>query len=1276
MIQPDQSTTKRNQTPRKSNISQYNFYTPLDEEYEELKERQRREQLWREEEQKELEEIKSKQYRKSLRDTQDVKTVMDDFKELKLRSDFDYSKVDLFNQEQIGQEIDSLKKPNADEITSSTKIQYLRKILNSGANIFKDLTDNQKFRLKDLSQHILLSKDFKPLQSEALSFIILQALSYQQDIQSILHYVADLIDTFTENLDQIQIELAQVQKVSIKSLSEIVQRKVLYQSSHRIFIQTYILLTIVQSMIIKQDFDNALDHMAETCNGLAHKLISNVIQQEKDQNSQALLLNMVIQDLIDICYHECVEFPVGTLILKSIVLQLIQYIQMEGSNSIQNMKGEDEQIDNFKQNPADLNHKLIFADMLTLIMTKAQDIIMQSSKSTNLCYCDTKILEGDTDENYTIKCEHCQVIYHYKQLRDILQALKNTMLCMSYFRQATIRAKAIKAIKSIIKINPENLLDANVQQIILLRLKDQSANTRETTLDLVSQYIQKFVVKNQAQNEQVELEFQKKFVGTYLPIIIERADDSSICVRKKVVQILAYVLQQNKHKQSQMSIDSSQIIRVLIQKWEESNDQIKETISKAFRKLIKVQTNKKGSQAKGISQLICGIIQGLIQKYDKINKNVVKALTQIIEQTIGSDSDMKNMTILDQYGLELVDISINLLIVQEQNSQVHQSQLIFIEIISRLRPALLVKRISLLNNMSDQVSDFGTKAKFISVVNRIFTFMNNNKDEGWEDQISFKVINSIFQSTLKLVNQEPINALESISYLWLQYPELIMDHEMFQNYERVYEVIYKMLQNQNINEMTLVRMIETQVKFMEDYDERLITANQTDLSSIFSKLQKQVLRLAELYQPKQFPDIFHSKSSNLRYSLSKLIEKLFQLNVLHMIETCPYFLLMLNDTSPRINEIAIVNLEIIANKRYEVIVSCFQPNLIIERAYDMQSLLVGKNKEMISVFQKYKDQNNDRLLIDNNSSVYDEILKVLSHQNDSVIDTIVKNILLYLDNREFEGKNKDAIFEMIKLACEILITALKHSVDLDSTIAIVQDYVSNKEVIYYKKIKESLTLQIKNFQLSDYINGYVLVALKSSVNLMLKIKQISKKQSQEVLDRKFDDFQIKDKKQISNGLMQKILKEQNQVIDHISEYHLQVEQNQLNSQRYYDQLSILKDGLKSLIREKENQFKLKIEKRLYGKIRQIDNDVKEKRRANIKSMHANQPYNKKRKLNEINNNGLEDLSDSKEVVDASYQDLQRVKRRKVLATEKVKQRRLTRKNGSSVSDQSESDYAD
>lgn len=51
-----------------------------------------------------------------------------------------------------------------------------------------------------------------------------------------------------------------------------------------------------------------------------------VLVQDKETNNQAILLNIMIQDIIENCYTEAIEFPIGALILKSITLQLIHCV--------------------------------------------------------------------------------------------------------------------------------------------------------------------------------------------------------------------------------------------------------------------------------------------------------------------------------------------------------------------------------------------------------------------------------------------------------------------------------------------------------------------------------------------------------------------------------------------------------------------------------------------------------------------------------------------------------------------------------------------------------------------------------------------------------------------------------------------------------------------------------------------------------------------------------------------------------------------------------------
>jgi len=117
------------------------------------------------------------------------------------------------------------------------------------------------------------------------------------------------------------------------------------------------------------------------------------------------------------------------------------------------------------------------------------------------------------------------------ELRDLFEAMKNVMLCISYLKLATLRVKAMKAIKKLIVVDPEILSDSQILKIIQLRLADVSSSTREMTLDLLWHCLTKVNFENEAKSHL----FEQEFVNKYLDLVVERADDNNLGVRKKVV---------------------------------------------------------------------------------------------------------------------------------------------------------------------------------------------------------------------------------------------------------------------------------------------------------------------------------------------------------------------------------------------------------------------------------------------------------------------------------------------------------------------------------------------------------------------------------------------------------------------------------------------------------------------------------------------------------------------------------------------------------------------
>lgn len=86
---------------------------------------------------------------------------------------------------------------------------------------------------------------------------------------------------------------------------------------------TFLILSLLQNITTTYEFDLSLDNLAMISNSIAQKLIHGIILSHKDSNNYELLTTMIVQDLIENCYTESLEFPIGAMLLKSITLDLI-----------------------------------------------------------------------------------------------------------------------------------------------------------------------------------------------------------------------------------------------------------------------------------------------------------------------------------------------------------------------------------------------------------------------------------------------------------------------------------------------------------------------------------------------------------------------------------------------------------------------------------------------------------------------------------------------------------------------------------------------------------------------------------------------------------------------------------------------------------------------------------------------------------------------------------------------------------------------------------------
>ena len=91
--------------------------------------------------------------------------------------------------------------------------------------------------------------------------------------------------------------------------------------------------------------------------------------------------------------------------------------------------------------------------------------------------------------------------------------------------QPSARAKAVKALRDVVKADPATLCLSGVKASVQHALRDPSIAVREGTLDLLGQY----------------LASRPEFVQTYYYTIVSRLADNGVSVRKRVVKILREV---------------------------------------------------------------------------------------------------------------------------------------------------------------------------------------------------------------------------------------------------------------------------------------------------------------------------------------------------------------------------------------------------------------------------------------------------------------------------------------------------------------------------------------------------------------------------------------------------------------------------------------------------------------------------------------------------------------------------------------------------------------
>jgi len=174
----------------------------------------------------------------------------------------------------------------------------------------------------------------------------------------------------------------------------------------------------------------------------------------------------------------------------------------------------------------------------------------------------------------TFSPEFAKAIYlkvtYVCELPDLFRAMKDILIfvaCKS--KLATLRSKALKAVKAVVKAQPTLLMDDGIKSLIAVRISDPSTVTREAAIELLMQY---FTAKALSEPGQ--------FIDLYLPIILSRSSDRSQMVRRKVTQVLSQMLTMCSEKHY------DRVVQELISKWNDSSLQVKSNLTKCLGRIL------------------------------------------------------------------------------------------------------------------------------------------------------------------------------------------------------------------------------------------------------------------------------------------------------------------------------------------------------------------------------------------------------------------------------------------------------------------------------------------------------------------------------------------------------------------------------------------------------------------------------------------------------------------------------------------------------------------
>jgi HEAT repeat protein len=223
--------------------------------------------------------------------------------------------------------------------------------------------------------------------------------------------------------------------------------------------------------------------------------------------------------------------------------------------------------------------------------------------------------------------------------------------------------------------------------------------------------------------------------------------------------------------------------------------------------------------------------------------------------------------------------------------------------------------------------------------------------------------------------------------VWLQNPDILNDTAQC---KEVFSIIFERFKLKTLGSSTKARIIQTFIKFLDLYSDKMREEHEKDLSFTLLMIQKEL---------SQFVHLLDSKDHAVRASVAEMIIKIDELGLLPLIDGAKIFIKMLNDCNPKTIKAANLALKKIAQKKLSLVVVCASPVDMILESYRYQKLIYKHPKlQLTSGFVKILDSKMNQLTYWNNIGIFDDLLEFLNQNDENVIHSLVKSLIKFIED--------------------------------------------------------------------------------------------------------------------------------------------------------------------------------------------------------------------------------------------------------------------------------------